>query len=102
MKASEFIFESDEEFYEVRAAFGRGRSRTKPKIKFRCPSSGPRASRLVSSPAKCFSHPDVVKSQRMKKTRARTAPQQARKTKKTKKVNLASRLLRQLNRIMKR
>jgi hypothetical protein len=101
MRASDFIFESDEEFYEVHAAFGRGSSKSKPKLKYRC-TTGKRKSRLVTSPQQCFSHPDVAKSQRMKKTRARTAPQQARKTKKTKRVNIASRLLRQLNRIMKR
>ncbi len=101
MRASEFLTEDDEELYEVRAAFGRGSSKTRPKIKYRCTIGG-RKSRLVSDPRKCFAHPDVARAQRMKKTRARTAPQQARKAKKTKRVNIASRILRQLNKAMKR
>ena len=101
MRAKDFIFEDDENLYEVRAAFGRGQSKSKPTMKFRC-TTGPRASRLVSDPAKCFAHPDVAKAQRMKKTRARTANIQARRTKRTKKLNIASRILRQLNKVMKR
>ena len=101
MKAKDFIFAGDEDLYEVRAAFGRGRSKTKHTMKFRC-TTGSRTSRLVSDPAKCFAHPDIAKAQRMKKTRARTSKIQARKTKRTKKINIASRILRQLNKIMKR
>jgi hypothetical protein len=101
MRAKDFIFESDEYFYEVHAAFGKSKNKAKPTMKFRC-IIGPRASRLVSDPAKCFGHPDVAKAQRMKKTRARTANIQARRTKRTKKLNIASRILRQLNKVMKR
>jgi hypothetical protein len=101
MKASEFLTEADEELYEVHAAFGKGRNKSKPIMKFRC-TTGPRSSRLVSDPAKCFAHPDVAKAQRMKKTRARTANIQARRTKRTKKINIASRILRQLNKVMQR
>jgi hypothetical protein len=101
MRASEFIFEEDEDIYEVHAAFGRGSSKTKPKIKYRCTVGG-RKSRLVSDPAKCFAHPDIAKAQRMKKTRARTSNIQARRSKRTKKINVASRILRVLNKAMKR
>jgi hypothetical protein len=101
MRAKDFIFESDEKLYEVHAAFGRGRSKSKPTMKFRC-TTGPRQSRLVNDPKQCFAHPDVAKSQRMKKTRARTANIQARRTKRTKRLNIASRILRQLNKAMKR
>lgn len=101
MRAFEILTESDEELYEVRAAFGKGSSKSRPKIKFRCTVGG-RKSRLVSDPAKCFAHPNIARSQQMKKTRARTAPQQARKTRKTKRVNVASRILRHLNKAMKR
>jgi hypothetical protein len=101
MKANEFIFESDNELYEVHAAFGRQRGKTKPVMKFRCTTGG-RKSRLVNDPKQCFAHPDVAKSQRMKQTRARTSNIQARRTKRTKKVNIASRILRQLNKATKR
>ena len=98
MKASEFITEEHNELYEVRAAYGRGKQGTK--VKFRC-GSGLRSGRLVSDPNKCFKHPNIAQSQRMKKTRARTAAIQARRSKRTKKLNVASRIMRQLNRMMK-
>lgn len=101
MRAFEFLTEDDNELYEVRAAFGRSRSKTKPAIKFRC-TTGSRAGRVVSDPNKCFAHPDIARAQRMKKTRARTANIQSRKTKRTKKINIASRILRQLNKAAKR
>ena len=69
-------------------------------MKFRC-TSGPRKSRLVSHPNQCFAHPDVAQAQRMKVTRARTAPAQARKTKRAKRLNVASRLISRLNKLMK-
>jgi hypothetical protein len=37
----------------------------------------------------------------MKKTRARTAPAQARKTKRAKRLNVASRIIGRLNKLMK-
>jgi len=103
MRAFEFLTEDDEDFYEVRAAFGRSKPKVKSsayKMKFRC-TSGPRKSRLVSHPSKCFAHPNVAQSQRMKQTRARTAPAQARKTKRAKKLNVASKIVRQLNKLIK-
>ena len=108
MKASDFLNEDNEQFYqelaETKVAWGRtgkqGRIHGKTKLKFRC-SSGPRAGRVVSDPSKCFAHPDIAKSQRMKKTRARTKVSQARKAKRTKKLNIASKLARQLNRLLK-
>lgn len=100
MRSTEFLNEDHEELYEIRAAFGRGRSKSKPVIKFRC-TTGPRAGRLVKDPAKCFAHLDIARAQRMKTTRARTANVQARRTKRTKKTNIASRILRQLNKVIK-
>ena len=103
MRAFEFLTEDDEEQYEARAAFGRVRPKAKSsayKMKFRC-TSGPRKSRLVSHPSQCFAHPNVAQAQRMKRTRARTAPAQARKTKRAKKLNVASRIVRQLNKLIK-
>jgi hypothetical protein len=103
MRAKDFITEDDEQLYETRAAFGRVKPGVKSsayKMKFRC-TSGPRKSRIVSHPNQCFAHPDIAQAQRMKKTRARTAPAQARKTKRAKRVNVASKIIRQLNRLMK-
>lgn len=103
MRAFEFLTEDDEELYEVRAAFGRVKPKVKSsavKMKFRC-TSGPRKSRLVAHPNQCFAHPNVAQAQRMKLTRARTAPAQARKTKRAKRLNVASRLISRLNKLMK-
>jgi hypothetical protein len=65
-------------------------------MKFRCPS-GPRKSRQVSHPAKCWDHPNVAQAQRMKTTRAKTSVQQARRQSRTKTINTASKLVRRLN-----
>jgi hypothetical protein len=99
MKASEFIYESDESFYETKMVWGRTHTTARggdTKLKFRC-TSGPRKSRQVSSPAKCFDHPDVAQAQKMKTTRARTAPTQARHQKRTKSINTASAMINKLN-----
>ena len=101
MKASEFIFESDEELYTETAkmVWGVGKHNArggKTKLKFRC-SSGPRSGRQVSHPSKCVQQYDFAKSQQMKRTRARTAPTQARRQKRTKSINTASTLARKLN-----
>jgi hypothetical protein len=103
MKASEFIFEKDEELYDTKMAWGRVRPTPKggkTKLKFRC-TSGPRKSRLVSDPSACFGHPDVAQSQRMKRTRARTKNRQARLTKRAKKINIATRIISKLNKFLK-
>ena len=101
MRAQEFIFESDEEFYTETAKMvwgvGKKTARSgKPTLKFRC-SSGPRAGRQVSHPSKCHQPMDVAKAQRMKTTRARTKVQAARRTDRTKSINTASVLANRLN-----
>jgi hypothetical protein len=101
MRASEFVFESDEEFYTETAKMvwgvGKHDSRGgKAKLKFRC-STGPRAGRQVSHPSKCHQPMDVAQAQRMKTTRARTKTQQARRQQRTKSINTASVLARRLN-----
>lgn len=65
-------------------------------MKWRC-MSGPRAGRTVPSVSDCSKAPDVAQSIRMKKTRAQTKVRQARKAKKTKRVNPSSRLISRLN-----
>jgi|TARA_R110000868_G_scaffold29433_3_gene109507 hypothetical protein len=97
MKASEFMWE-DEELYDA-MVWGRGKATARGgsvKMKFRCPS-GPRKSRQVSHPAKCWDHPNVAQAQRMKTTRAKTSVQQARRQSRTKTINTASKLVRRLN-----
>lgn len=101
MKASEFIFENDEEFYTEAAkmVWGVGKHTArggKAKLKFRC-ASGPRKSRQVSHPSKCHQAMDVAQAQRMKTTRARTKTQAARRTDRTKSINTASVLANRLN-----
>jgi hypothetical protein len=101
MKASEFIFENDEEFYTEAAkmVWGVGKHTARggnAKLKFRC-ASGPRKSRQVSHPSKCHQPMDVAQAQRMKTTRARTKTQAARRTDRTKSINTASVLANRLN-----
>jgi len=101
MKAQEFIFEGDEEFYTETAklVWGVGKHDSKKgqtKLKFRC-TTGPRAGRQVSDISKCHKPMDVAQAQRMKTTRARTAPTQARRAQRTKSLNTASVLANRLN-----
>jgi len=65
--------------------------------KFRC-TSGRRKSRIVSKPAQCFAAPDIKKRIRLKLTKARLGSRMARKSKRTKKVNPASKRVAALNR----
>lgn len=65
--------------------------------KFRC-TSGRRKSRVVSSPAQCFAAPDIKKRIKLKMTKARLGARMARKAKKTKRVNPASKRVAALNR----
>ena len=65
--------------------------------KFRC-TSGRRKSGGVSSPAQCFAAPDIKKRMKLKMTTARLGARMARKAKKTKRVNPASKRVAALNR----
>jgi hypothetical protein len=67
-----------------------------PKLAWRC-TSGFRANRTVPDARDCGTPLDFAKAQRMKVTRRRTSKAQARKTKKTKRVNPISKLIRKLN-----
>lgn len=64
--------------------------------KFRC-SSGSRAGRIVSNLGQCFAPPDVAKRIKLKLTKARLGAKMARKAKRTKRVNPASKRVRALN-----
>jgi len=65
--------------------------------KFRC-SSGRRKGRIVSKPAQCFAAPDIQKRIKLKMTKMRLGSKMTRKSKRTKKVNPASKRVAALNR----
>lgn len=101
MRANEFITEADEDFYTegAKMVWGVKHHTTRggqASLKYRC-TSGPRKSRQVSHPSKCFAHPNVAQAQRMKTTRARTKPTQARRQSRTKSINTAHQLITKLN-----
>ena len=72
------------------------RSGQKVVRKYRC-TSGSRKGRTVKEPAQCFAAPDVKKRMTMKRTKARLGARMARKAKKTKRINPASRRVASLN-----
>jgi hypothetical protein len=65
-------------------------------MRWRC-ETGPRSGRTVPSVNDCSKPLDIAQAQKMKKTRAQTKIRQARKAKKTKRVNPASKLAQRLN-----
>lgn len=90
MRAWEFITEH-------RMVWKRNARTGKVTLNWRC-ETGPRANRTVPQVSDCSAAPDFAQAQRMKKTRARTKVRQARKTRRTKRVNPKSKLVRLLNR----
>lgn len=64
--------------------------------KYRC-SSGSRKGRTVSKMSQCFAPPDIKKRASMKKTKARMGQRMARKARRTKRINPASRRVQSLN-----
>jgi len=93
MRASEFITEH-------RMVWKRSK-KGGVSIKWRC-ESGPRKGRTVPAVKDCSGAPDVAKAQRMKVTRQRTKVRAARRSKKTKRVNPASKLATMLNKSSKK
>lgn len=92
MRAHEFIT-------ETRKVFKKKPGSSKMSMKWRC-GSGPRKGRVVADPAQCAAAPDIARSAQMKRTRARTAIRQARKAKRTKRLNPVSKLAARLNRYL--
>tara|TARA_Y100000589_G_scaffold165397_1_gene157327 strand:+ start:154 stop:426 length:273 start_codon:yes stop_codon:yes gene_type:complete len=72
------------------------KSGTKVVRKYRC-TAGARKGRTVATPSQCFAAPDVKKRMLMKRTKARLGARMARKARKTKRVNPASRRVAALN-----
>ena len=73
-----------------------GRRGTKLVRKYRC-TSGARKGRTVAKMSQCFAAPNIKKKTQMKKVRARLGAKMARKAKRTKRMNPASKLVAKLN-----
>lgn len=65
--------------------------------KYRC-TSGRRKGRVVAKMQQCFAPLDIKQSVRLKQTKKRVGDRMARKARRTKRVNPASRRLKNLNR----
>lgn len=76
------------------------RSGKKVVRKYRC-SGGRRHGRIVAKIAQCYAAPDVKKRTRLKIMKARLGTRLAKKTKRTKRINPASRRVQQLNKSAK-
>ena len=94
MRAYEFVTEH-------RLVFKRNPRTGRVTLAWRC-ESGPRKNRTVPRVWDCGEAPDAAQMQIMKKTRARTKVRQARRTKRTKRINPASRLATRLNILRKK
>jgi len=94
MKIDDIIIESKEEVCEARMAWAR--KGNKIVKKYRC-TSGPRKGRLVSSPAQCSKPIDIKKRMQLKRTKAKMGARIARRSKRTKRTNPASKMLKRLN-----
>lgn len=88
MRAWEFVTEH-------RMVWKRG-PRGQYNLKWRC-ETGPRAGRTVPKVMDCSAAPDMAKAQKLKRTRAKTKIRQARRSKRTKRVNPTSKLIQRLN-----
>lgn len=89
MRAKEFITEH-------RMVWRRNPRTGKISLRWRC-ESGLRSGRTVPKVSDCSASPDVAQAQRMKKTRQRTKIRQARRSKRTKRINPSSKLMQRLN-----
>ena len=94
MLLREFFIDPEEENLEEGQTWAR--SGKKIVRKFRC-SGGPRKGRVVAKMAQCFAAPDIKKRQTLKRTKARLGSKMIRKSRKTKRINPASKRLKSLN-----
>ena len=92
MRASEFLPEHEMIW---------SRSGGQLKLKWRC-TVGPKAGRISPTIKGCSTPVDTAKKRTMSLTRAKTAPAQARRTKRTKAVNPRSKTLTRLNKPKRR
>jgi hypothetical protein len=89
-----FIDQTEEELTEGQTW---ARSGKKVVRKYRC-TSGPRKNRVVAKMQQCFAAPNIKARIALKRTRARLGKRIARKAKKTKRINPASRRVQAMNR----
>ena len=73
-----------------------GKSGNKTVRKYRC-TSGPRKGRVVANPSQCNAPIDLKKRITLRRTKAMKGARMARKAKRTKKFNPASRMVQKLN-----
>ena len=104
MRFNEFSNKSvSQELAETGMIFARKKGKTggvTTTQKFTC-TSGPRAGKRVSSISQCFAPIDIAKRIQMTKTRAKTKIRQARKAKRTKRIDPSSILTKVLNKARK-
>ena len=104
MRLNEFTNTSiDDQLDEAGMIFarsGKAGGSVKTQQKFVC-GSGPRAGKRVSKISQCFAPIDIKKRIQMKKTRAKTKIRQARKAKRTKRIDPSSLLTKILNKARK-
>ena len=93
-----FIDENTEDLEEGQTW---ARSGKKVVRKYRC-TSGPRKNRIVAKMQQCFAAPNIKARMSLKRTKARLGKRLARKAKKTKRINPASRRVQQMNRNSRR
>lgn len=91
----------DEVINEHRMVWKRNPKTGQVKMAWRC-ESGQRKNKTVPDVRDCSKPLNVAQAQRTKVTRAKTKVKQARKAKKTKRVNPASRIASNLNKKMKK
>jgi hypothetical protein len=74
-------------------------ARTGKKVvrKYRC-TGGKRKGRVVAKMSQCFAAPDIKKRAKFKQTKLRLGPRMSRKSKRTKRINPASRRVQAMNR----
>lgn len=85
------------EFYnELEESQVWARSGKKVVRKYRC-TGGSRRGRVVSKMSQCFAAPDIKKRAQLKKTKARLGKRMAKKAKRTKRINPASRRIAAMN-----
>tara|TARA_R110000796_G_scaffold46462_14_gene112263 strand:+ start:15292 stop:15618 length:327 start_codon:yes stop_codon:yes gene_type:complete len=106
MRINEIITpEIEQKMLETAMVFARKvskKNKFNPTIKqmYKC-TSGPRFGRKVASIKQCDAPIDIAKRNQMKLTRAKTKVLQARRAKKTKKINPAAIIARRLNKFRK-
>lgn len=88
------VYSTDSELVEKQVW---ARSGKKVVRKYRC-TTGNRKGRVVAKMQQCYAAPDFKKRVRLKKTKARLGSRIARKTRRTKRINPASRRVQALNR----